>query len=212
MKKHENGRRAVITGLGVAAAVSALGGQTAAAQIGSATPFSPTLHAQDAWMANMPGKHRVVLDITSPAGVPDGIRFAGNIFNGNRTGYGVEESEMAILMCLRHQATAYGYGDAIWKKYGAQLAPDAKPAPTANQYNTGERAQLPALVRRGVQIMVCGTASRGIATRLAGPGGDVEAMLKEMAADVVPSGRIVVAGVVAVTHAQEHGFTMLYVG
>jgi len=211
MTTQQNRRRALVTGLGVAAA-GVLGASPVLAQGSPSVPFSPTLHPQDAWMANMPGKHRVVLDITSPAGVPEGIRFAGNIFNGNRTGYLVEESEMAVIICLRHAATAYGYGDAIWQKYGAQLDPDTKPAPSVNRYNTGDGAQLRALARRGVQFMVCGTASRGIATRLAGPGGDVDAKLKEMAADIIPSGRIVVAGVVGVTHAQDHGFAMLYVG
>lgn len=216
MEKHEQGRRALIAGLGVAATAGVLGGGRAMAQGPSSAPapapFTPTLHAEDAWMSAMRGSHRVVLDITSPGGVPEGIRFAGNVFNGNRTGYGVEEADMAIIVCLRHAATAYGYGDAIWKKYGASLDATATPAPTANPFNSGERAQLTALARRGVQFMVCGTASRGIATRLAGRGGDVEAMLAEMRADLIPNGRIVVAGVVGVTHAQEHGFSMLYVG
>lgn len=213
MKKSMSGRRAIIAGLGTAATAGVLGRVTAEAQTAQfSAPFVPTLHPQDAWMANMRGKHRVVLDITSPTGVPDGIRFAGNILTGNKTGYGVEETDVAVLVCLRHAATAYGYNAAIWAKYGKQLAPDINPTPTANPYNTGDRAQLVALARRGVQFMVCATASRGIATRIAGQGGDVEAVLKEMAADLIPSGRLVVAGVVGVTHAQDHGFSLIHVG
>ena len=43
-------------------------------------------------------------------------------------------------------------------------------------------------------------------------GGDADATLKEMTANLIPNARLVSAGVVGVTHAQEHGFTLLYVG
>jgi intracellular sulfur oxidation DsrE/DsrF family protein len=211
MSKLVTDRRSLITGLGAAATAAALGSAEAHAQ-GASTPFTPTLHPQDAWMSAMPGKHRVVLDVTSPDGVPDGIRFAGNLFNGNKSGYGVEEADMAIIVCLRHSATAYGYGDGIWSKHGKTLDSRAATPPTANPYNSGERMQLSGLAKRGVQFIICGTASRGIAGRLAGQGGDADAMLKEMTANLIPNARLVSAGVVGVTHAQEHGFTLLYVG
>jgi intracellular sulfur oxidation DsrE/DsrF family protein len=211
MSKLITDRRSLITGLGAAATAAALGSADAQAQ-GPTTPFTPTLHPQDAWMSAMPGKHRVVLDVVSPDGVPDGIRFAGNLFNGNKSGYGVEEADMAIIVCLRHSATAYGYGDGIWSKHGKTLDSRAATPPTANPYNSGERMQLSGLAKRGVQFIICGTASRGIAGRLAGQGGDADAMLKEMTANLIPNARLVSAGVVGVTHAQEHGFTLLYVG
>jgi intracellular sulfur oxidation DsrE/DsrF family protein len=202
-------RRRLIAGLGAAATAAGLGGVVRAQ---SPAPFTPTLHPQDAWMSAMPGKHRVVLDVTSPEGMPDGIRFAGNLFNGNKSGYGVEESELALIMVLRHSATAYGYSNAIWSKYGKSMDSRAATPPTANPFDSGERTQLSNLAKRGVQFMVCGTASRGLAGRIAGQGGDADAVLKEMAANLITSARIVSAGVVGVTHAQDHGFTLLYVG
>ena len=72
--------------------------------------------------------------------------------------------------------------------------------------------QLRDAANRGVQFMVCGTASRGLAGRLAGQGGDADGVMKEMAANLIPSARIVPAGVVSVAHAQERGFALLYVG
>jgi intracellular sulfur oxidation DsrE/DsrF family protein len=231
MKKHTKSRRAMLTTLGAAATATALGARSAAAadaprpvppaqtppvpssvqalaEVGpsAAATFTPTLHADDAWMSSMRGKHRVVLDVVSPEGVPDAMRFAGNLFNGHKTGYGVDEADVAIILCLRHSATAYGYGDAIWKKYGKTLDARSTPTPAANPYNFAD------LTRRGVQFMVCGTASRGIASRIAGPGGDVEAVLAEMRPQVLSSGRIVAAGVVGVVHAQERGFALIYVG
>ncbi len=212
MSSDTQDRRALLlAGLGMAATSVTLGARGTQAPPAT-TPFTPTRHELDAWMSAMPGKHRVVLDVVSPTGVPDGIRFAGNLFTGNKTGYGVEESDMALIMVLRHSATAYGYSDAIWSKYGKTIDAKATPPPVANPFNSGERMQLSGLAKRGVQFIVCGTASRGLAGRIAGQGGDADAVLKEMSANLIPNARIVSAGVVGVTHAQEHGFTLLYVG
>jgi len=43
-------------------------------------------------------------------------------------------------------------------------------------------------------------------------GAHTEAVLKEMTSNLIPNARMVAAGVVGVTHAQEYGFTLLYVG
>ena len=205
-------RRAIITGLGAVAAAGALGARAVDAQESSSDPFTAMLHPQDDWMSAMKGKHRIVLDVTSPDGVPDAVRFAGNLLTGHKNGWGVEESDVAVLVCFRHGATPFGYTDAIWSKYGKTIDPKATPPPAANPYNSGEPSQLAALARRGVQFMVCGTASRGLAGRIAGPGGDVEAILKEMGANLILSARIVPAGVVAVVHAQERRFALIAVG
>lgn len=213
MSKHVKSRRRILAGLGAVAAAGALGARNARAQVASAPAlFVPALHSEDAWMSALTGKHRIVLDVTSPAGLPDLVRFVGNLFTGHKSGYGVDETDLAILACLRHAATPYGYGDAIWSKHGKTIDPGATPPPTGNPFNSGNRMQLADIAKRGVQFMVCGTASRGLAGRLAGQGGDADAVMKEMAANLIPSARIVPAGVVSVTHAQERGFALLYVG
>ena len=212
-KQNMKERRAIITGLGAAAAAGALGARSAQAQGAASDSFTPTLHSQDDWMSALPGsKHRIVLDTTSPDGVPDAVRFANNLLAGHKNGWGVDEADVAVLVCFRHGATPFGYTDAIWSKYGKTIDPKANPAPTVNPYNSGEQTQLAALAKRGVQFMVCGTASRGLAGRIAGPGGDVEGILKELGANLIPSARIVPAGVVAVVHAQERRFTLISIG
>jgi intracellular sulfur oxidation DsrE/DsrF family protein len=210
-KQNMKERRAIMASLGAVAAAGALGARSAAAQAASDS-FTPMLHPQDDWMSAMKGKHRIVLDVTSPDGVPDAVRFAGNLLTGHKNGWGVEESEVAVLVCFRHGATPFGYTDAIWSKYGKTIDPKATPPPAANPYNTGEQTQLAALARRGVQFMVCGTASRGLAGRIAGQAGNVETILTEMGANLIPSARIVPAGVVAVVHAQERRFALVSVG
>jgi len=202
----------VLAGFGAIAAAGALGTSNAAAQASSPAPapFTPALHAEDAWMSGVPGQHRVLVDVTSPEGVPDGLRFVGNLLTAHKSGYGVDEADVAIIVCLRHGATAYGYTDPIWSKYGKTF--DEKTAPSANPYNSGSQPQMADLARRGVRFMVCGLASRRLAGRIAGQAGDAETVLKEFGANLVPSGRIVPAGVIGVTHAQERGFALLYVG
>ncbi len=217
MAKNANRRRQLIAGLGTTAAAIAVGTGTAAAQA-PAVSFQPARHAQDDWFARRPGKHRVVLDTTSAAGVADAIRFTNNLFNGSKSGYSVDEADMAIVVCLRHRATPHAYTDALWSKYGRVLdrrdedANASGPLPTTNLYNTGERPQLSDLARRGVHFMVCGTASRGIAQRAAGPNGNADAVFRELEATLIPNAHIVAAGVVGVTHAQEYGYSYLYVG
>lgn len=213
MGKQNSSRRAMMAGLGAVAAAGALGAREAGAQ-GAAQPgaFTPTLHDQDAWMAGMRGKHRIVMDVTTPEHLPDAIRFAGNLLAGHKTGYGVEESDIAIVMGLRHVVTAYGYSDAMWAKYGKTMDPQLTPAASSNPFNSGTRMQFAELAKRGVQFTVCATASRGLAGRIAGQGGDADAVMKELAANLIPSSRLVAAGVIAVTHAQERGFALIYVG
>jgi intracellular sulfur oxidation DsrE/DsrF family protein len=211
MSKQRKSRRAMLAGLG-AVATGALAGRTASAQTTSTAPFTPAMHTEDGWLSAMPGKHRVVLDVTSPEGLPDVVRFVSNLYTGHKSGYGVEESDLAIVVCFRHGATAYGYADAIWSKYGKTIDAKATPPPTVNPYNSGTRLQLTDMSKRGVQFMVCGTASRGLAGRIAGQSGDTDAVMKEMAANLIPSARIVPAGVVGVSHAQERGFALIYVG
>lgn len=211
MAGRKKSRRNVLLGLGTVAA-GALGARAVAAQGPIEPTFRPRLHAEDAWMSAMPGAHRIVLDVTSPERIPDAIRFVGNIVSGHASGYGLNESDLAIVVCLRHSATPYGYGDAIWSKYGRIIDDKATPAPTGNPYNSGGRTQLSDLAKRGVQFMVCGTASRGLAGRIAGQDGDTDSVMKEMAANLIPQARIVPAGVIGVTHAQERGFALLYVG
>jgi intracellular sulfur oxidation DsrE/DsrF family protein len=215
MATNRTRRRALIAGLGTTAAAVALG--TPASAQTAATAFQPSRYPQDDWFATRPGKHRVILDTVSSAGVADAIRFANNLFVGSKTGYSVDESDMAIVVCLRHRATSHAYPDALWSKYSRaldrsdELGSTAPPA-TVNTYNTGERPQLTELTKRGLLFMVCATATRGIATRAAGPNGNVDAIFKELEANLIPNGRLVAAGVVGVIHAQEHGYSYVYVG
>ena len=67
-----------------------------------------------------------------------------------------------------------------------------------------------ALAQRGAVIAICAQASRALAGRIArATGGSQDAILKELMANAVRNGRFVPAGVVAATHAQERGYSLL---
>ena len=214
MTNDMRGRRSLMSGIGAFAAAFALGSRRVAAQAPAASTFAPARHALDAWLDAIPGKHRVVIDTTSSVGVPEAVRFTSNILAANKEAYGLEDAESAMLVILRHGATAFGYSDAIWSKHGEALArftnysdPESTGPPTGNPFTA-----LGDLAARGVQFAVCDRASRGTSRRLAGQGGDAEAVYQEMVANMIPSSRLVSAGVIAVTRAQEYGYSVIHVG
>ena len=87
--------------------------------------FEPDRHEKDDWM-ELPGKHRLVFDGTSPDGVKDALQFTGNFFTGNKNGYGLEANDVAVVIVMRHRATQFAFTDAIWGKYGAALSESEK--------------------------------------------------------------------------------------
>src|SRR5262245_35840240 len=111
-------------GSGFAAVGAALGAGTATAlaQGSSSGGWQPARHSEDEWFDKIPGKHRTFLDAVSARGVGEALHFASNIFTTSKSGYGLENSEVAIVVCLRHAATAFAFNDAIWSKYGASMS------------------------------------------------------------------------------------------
>ena len=211
-------RRSLMSGMSAVAAAFALGPRPAAAQT-AAAPFQPARHPQDEWLNKIPGKHRVVFDVTSSRGVPEALHFAANIYSGNKSLYGLDEADLAVLIVLRHSATAFGYSDAIWAKHGKALAaatkytdPKSSEPPKANPFNATGTEAIGEMAKRGLQFGVCDTASHGLSRRIAGPGGDADAVYKEMVASMIPNSHLMVAGVIGVARAQEYGYSVVHVG
>src|SRR5437867_12492893 len=65
------------------------------AQSASETRWQPARHEQDDWYDQIPGKHRFVFDTTSPDGLGMGLQFANNFYEANKTGYGLQDSDLA---------------------------------------------------------------------------------------------------------------------
>ncbi|MGH9144144.1 MAG: hypothetical protein ACRD2I_23655 [Vicinamibacterales bacterium] len=116
------------------------------------------------------------------------------------------------FICLRHSATPFAFTDPFWAKYGPAIADSLKltdPKLTVNPH----RAQLDALIKRGVHYAVCDMASHRYAGLIARKtDGDAEAIDKEMAANVVGNAHFVTAGIIAVSRAQERGYSIAHTG
>ncbi len=205
---------------GVGAALGA-GTATALAQGSSSAGWQPARHSEDEWFDKIPGKHRTFLDVVSARGVGDALHFASNIFTTSKSGYALQNNEVAIVVCLRHVATAFAFNDAIWSKYGASMSSqttDAKTnaAPTRNPYNSAESRRdetFDALIKLGVHFAVCDKSTQGLAGSLARKTDEKsDAVYKEMLANVIGNSHMVPSGIVAVGHAQEHGYAYAYCG
>ena len=211
-------RQSLMSGMSAVAAAFALGARPLSAQT-PAAPFQPARHPQDEWWDKIQGKHRVVFDVISSRGVPEALHFANNIYSGNKSMYGLDESDLAVVIVLRHSATAFGFSDVIWAKHGKALAaatsytdPKSSEPPKVNPFNATRIETFEEMAKRGVRFGVCDTASHNLARRLAGPSGDADATYKEMVASMIPSSRLLVAGVIGVTRAQEYGYSVVHAG
>ena len=129
-----------------ALAALAIGGVVMAQEkSAAAVRWQPARHDKDDWLDNLPGKHRLVFDTTNHDGLGEALLFANNFIRVNRSDYGLQNSDLAVVIVVRHRSTPFGYNDAMWAKYGASLAarakfedPKTKLAPKANVYNVGD--------------------------------------------------------------------------
>jgi intracellular sulfur oxidation DsrE/DsrF family protein len=224
MKNDTTARRSLLSGLGAAVAAVALGTKSAKAQT-TAGAFQAARHQQDDWMNALPGRHRTIIDCASVSAAGEGVLYANNLYVANMNGYKLTEKDVAVVVCLRHFATVFGYNDTIWSKYGKALSdlvqftdPKTKQAPTTNLFNSADYGltlpnfgnTIASVVKRGTQFAICDMATNFIAGQVAtAVKGNQQELYKEFASNLIPNGRLVAAGVVAVNRAQEMGYTLL---
>ncbi len=216
-------RRSFVTQFAGPAAAATFGARTLQAQSRIAARWEPERHTEDDWLDKVPGKHRLVFDATMPDGFGCALLYASNYFIANKDSYGLQDSDLAVVIVARHFATPFAFNDVVWKKYGATISrltnftdPKTKQAPAANLYNLPDSglpnrsATIDGLIGRGVQFAVCQMATRQIAEPLASAvGGDAESVFKELSANLVANSRLVPAGIVAVNRAQERGYAFV---
>lgn len=231
--QHYLARRGFLARVSAGAAAFAAAFGTAPAFAAIATPgmspspasdWQPTRHPEDDWFDQTTAKHRFFMDTTEPEAFGQAIAWARNFFEASASGYGLKDADAAVIICARHRSTAFGFADTMWAKYGAELSdrsnnildPKTKQAPAINLYlATGygdalknNNNSLDGLIKRGARLAVCGMATRRIAGVIAQKRStNVDDVFKELSANLVPNAHIVPAGIVAVSRAQERGYT-----
>jgi intracellular sulfur oxidation DsrE/DsrF family protein len=223
-------RRSFLVRVSTAAAALGFGSTAAHAREQTASPsaavptaplapsalWQPARHPQDDWFDQLPGKHRFFFDATTVNGVQESTMFASNYYGANKSGYGLNDADLAVIVGVRHHATPFAFTDAMWAKYGEAWGerldfndPKTKKRPIVNVY----LADLDGLVKHGVQFAVCDMATHAYASMAARRiSGDFEEIYKELRANCLANCHFVPAGIVGVNRAQERGYSIAYVG
>ena len=160
------------TGVSVAigAATLAAGGATLGAQSPGSARRQPRRHAQDNWLDELPGQHRLLLDTTSATGFGNALLYANNFLNSSQADYGLKDADSTVVIVARHLATVFGYNDAIWAKFRAMLSqrvnftnPQTQKPATINVYNsTSHSAALASLGITLDAVIKRGSSFRGV--------------------------------------------------
>ena len=216
--------------LGLATLGGALGAGsgTARAQSSESGRWQPARHSPDDWLDQIPGKHRFVLDSTTPDGFGNALAFLNNYFTVNQNAYGLQNGDLAVVLVARHQSTLFAYNDAIWAKYGVTITqrtnfndPKTKQPPALNLFNstayggslTNRGTTLDSLLKRGLHLAVCQVSTRGNAGAIAtATGGTADTIYNELVANLLSNAHLVPAGIVAVNRAQERGYSLASAG
>ncbi len=208
---------ATAVALGSGALLPAAQAAEAAATTTSGTDF-------ERWLDTIPGRHRQIYDAPTPHnGLP--LMWSHVFLMTGAQAYGVPESELGVVLVLRHSAMPLALSDSMWAKYkfgeffkidDPQSKAPAKRNPYAN-LKPGDlplmEAALDKLIARGVKVAACGMAIHHYSMMFANDThGDAEAIKKEWLAAVIPGIFVAPSGVVAVHGAQSRGCTYCFAG
>ena len=167
-------------------------------------------------------KHRQL--IAAPR-VNDGapLQFVVNTLNGFKTGWNEPDANVQIALVLFGSAVTIGLDDEAWRTYKlADIvkhvqqefltvdATQANPWSRTAQGRGGDRS-VPALIARGVRIILCNTALGDMANRIVAAGyndgSDAFAIQAKLRARALAGTDIVPAGISSVAVLQEHGYS-----
>lgn len=215
-----------IAGLAGVAAVTSRAEAQSAASPGAA--HQPARHADDDWFDRPSAKHRFFMDTTTVAGFAGAIFYSNNFLNASRDAYKLADADSALIIGVRHQSTPFAFTDAMWAKYGKALAghaaftdPKTNQTPAINVLQSADYRMfanrgvvLNAVLARGLRLSVCTLATRaiaGAAARESGGTATTDDIFKDLAANLVTNAHLVPAGIIALSRAQERGYTFAYV-
>jgi intracellular sulfur oxidation DsrE/DsrF family protein len=213
-------RRGFLGALAAAAATVGLGNGTPTAQAAESrggTEFQK-------WLDAIPGRYRQVYDAPSPNN-GFGLIWSHVYLLTGAQGYDVPESDLGVVLVLRHSAIPIALRDEAWAKYKLGesfkiIDPATKSPAERNPFayiKPGDmplpEAALEKLIARNVRVAVCAAAIHHQSMRMAKQMGvEHEAVKKEWLAAVMPGVQVVPSGVLAVNGAQAKGCTYCFAG
>ncbi len=175
------------------------------------------------WLDSIPGKYRQVYDMPE---LNNGMGLAWSwvfLLTGQQ-GYGVPESDLGVVIVLRHDAIPLALQDSAWAKYklGEQFKiedPDTKAPALRNPYYPKPGglpipdAGLHQLIDRGVKVAACDMAltfySAAVAKKM---GLKPEAVKKDWVDAVLPGITVAPSGVLACNGAVSRGCVYVFAG
>jgi intracellular sulfur oxidation DsrE/DsrF family protein len=162
-------------------------------------------------MNEIPGSHRIFVDTASANGGIDALRYATNIYNAHVNAYAGAQVDLAMIVCFRHFSTPLGFNEALWEKYGDGFQQVMNASRRIEPPKSG--ITINSLTAMGAHFAICNTATQFVASSLAqASGASVEAVYQELLAGGIANSRFVPAGVMALTRAQEYGYSVLATG
>ena len=213
-------RREFLGGVAATAAAIGLGDLIASAQAadsGAGTDFQ-------SWLESISGKYRQVYDAPAPNN-GFALIWSHVFLTTGAKGYNVSESDLGVVVVLRHSAIPIAFSDGVWEKYKLgeyfKINDPATKAPALRNpfvhIKPGDmplpEAALEKLVARGVKFAVCNAAIHHRSARMAQQTGlQHESIEKDWLGAVLPGVQVVPSGVLAVNGAQSKGCTYCFAG
>ena len=214
------GTRRDFLGLAAFAAAAGVGAALPAAQAQAATEPSTDFTR---WLDSIPGRHRQLYDMADVNG-GFGLAWSWVFLTTGAKGYGVPESDLGVVVILRHDSLPLAFNDSVWAKYklGELLHiedPETKAPAVRNPYwlKPGAlplpEAGIQKLIERGVKFAVCNMAitfrSGMVAKKL---GLKHEEVMKDWLDAVYPGMTVVPSGVLAINGAVSRGCVYVFAG
>jgi hypothetical protein len=176
----------------------------------------PRRHPQDAWLDAAPRGHRAVFDTWMADKFGEAVGFAGNWLRYQKEAYELADSDLAVVIVVRHGTTPFAFNEAIWAKYGEIFAENMSannktlhPNPTTNRFAT----QLTNQSKSGMRLAVCNLTTRAYSDIIAKQTGKSPADIREeLTSNALANAVFVPAGIIAVTRAQEYGYAAVSIG
>lgn len=168
----------------------------------------------DAWMQRARGKHRVLFHATSPGdGVP--MLMAMNFLDIYGSAYRASREHVSVVIGVHGAALPIALNDGVWDRYelGKRINvsdADTKEPARRNIFAIGGPYSIDTAIARGVVLLVCNVALTLTAGSIARARSLVEAdVYNDLRSSLIPGAILVPGLVVAISRAQEKGFTYI---